>query len=409
MTEPFRMSLSLSAFTELLLAQGHHFRDGDTVVTTPEDLQRLFVAHGSNEVFVRVPTRRHTGNASPVDWVVGSLDIALDRARLAASLGLRFNPEFGLFRHYGDALRQPAPDFSDHPEIQLSGPWHTLTVDEMAAAIETYGGIVAREIAATGAEVGVWDIGNEVDTGVAGISPRPAPSGVDAIIDRGEEWYAAPDRVDPEVGRTSLLDLVRRGMDELIPWLERHVWPHQARLLAAFADGVRSVVPDARFGTHLAAHAAVDARFPLAFWEAMAAGGYRPDVIGTSFYPSNGQAPSGDAFEDFRRTVATLQDKLQRPVFVSEYGYPATGDAVWEGWDRPVPCYPLTEDGQAALLHDIVAWGHANGMSGVRPWLPDGFVGVWGLATMALFGPADPAAVCGASRPALTAIADALG
>src|SRR5262249_51236712 len=147
------------------------FTDGQRRARSVRGLQELFVAHGATEVYARIATLRVTGIASggaEMGWARG-----LERAKLAADLGLPFNPELGLFARYGDSLNyQQPPDFADYPDIKLPGPWFTLTIDQMADALRQYGELVARQILATGARVEHWDIGNEVDYGVAGVAIR---------------------------------------------------------------------------------------------------------------------------------------------------------------------------------------------------------------------------------------------
>src|SRR5215471_12304646 len=62
-TKDFRVSLSVSPFTELAFRYGITFSDGKVTAKNPEDLQRMFVAHGANEVYARVATtqRYRTG------------------------------------------------------------------------------------------------------------------------------------------------------------------------------------------------------------------------------------------------------------------------------------------------------------------------------------------------------------
>ena len=192
--QDFRVSLSVSPFTEIVLNSGTTFSDGKTSASTVEDVQRLFAAHGSNEVYARIATTRkyRTGFGDH------SLERGLARARLAAQLHLPFNPELGLFNIYGDIRCQPAPDFSDFPEIPLAAPWPSLTLDQMAAALRAYGAAAARQILATGAQVRIWDIGNEIEFGVAGVAVRPVPGSCDDTAG-GNDWYRAPDAVDPAV------------------------------------------------------------------------------------------------------------------------------------------------------------------------------------------------------------------
>src|SRR5690349_19850256 len=109
----FRVSLSVSPFAETVLATGTTFTDGVITAATTADIQRLFVRHGANEVYARIATTQtyRGGNGDH------SMTRGLERARLAAALGLPFNPELGLFATYGDIRCQPEPDFSDYPDI----------------------------------------------------------------------------------------------------------------------------------------------------------------------------------------------------------------------------------------------------------------------------------------------------
>ena len=93
----FRISLSVSPFTELLLEKGVVFTDGKSTARTDAELQRLLMNHGANEVYARIATAR-TKHAGFGDH---SLQRGLARARLAHSLKLPFNPEIGLFAAYG--------------------------------------------------------------------------------------------------------------------------------------------------------------------------------------------------------------------------------------------------------------------------------------------------------------------
>ena len=236
--EPFRIALSVSPFTGTLFAAGATFTDGALTATTPEELESLYVAHGANELFARISTESKKTAASDDH----SLDTALARAELAKTLGMPFNPELGLWAHYGDVGCQPGPDFSEYPEISIPGPWESLTVDERLPSLHDYGAIVADRILATGVTVDYWDLGNEIDLGVAGV----APEGFNCAAP-----YVAPDGVDPEIGAKTVLGLLTEPEPDRIAWLQQHVWPHEAKMLAAVAGGIRSIDPDARFSTHI--------------------------------------------------------------------------------------------------------------------------------------------------------------
>ena len=67
------------------------------------------------------------------------------------------------------------------------------------------------------------------------------------------------------------------GMPEAqrITWLRTHLWPHEARMLAAVAEGIRSVDPQARFSTHVSGVSSVLPAQAVAFYKAMRDAGFR--------------------------------------------------------------------------------------------------------------------------------------
>jgi len=395
----FRVSLSVSPFTEILLRTGATFSDGKMTASTPEELQRLFMKHGANEVYARIGTRR----AYSVGFGDHSLNKGLERARMAKSLGLPFNPEIGLFSIYGDVRCQPSPDFRDYPELKVPGAWTSLKLDQMLTVLRAYGAMVARDILQTGVKVRIWDLGNEVEFGSAGVAVRPMPGGCDDT-EGGAGWYKPPDGVDPEIGRKSVIDLLRMPEAERIAWLRAHVWPHLARMFAAAAAGIRSVDHDARFSTHVSGISAVLPAEGVAFYQAMREGGFDADELGFSFYPSSSDKPP-HRLQAFQDTVTKVHSELKRPVFVAEFGYPAgtMTEGMFASWNHALEKYPLTDQGQADLLHDIAAWGLKSGLSGIRPWAPE--LAAPGWEPFALFRSQGKTIT---ARPGLSAIAGGL-
>lgn len=382
----FRASLSVSPVTETVLGSVS-LTDGSRTAGTVMQVQQLFGRHGATEVFVRVATLEHAGSG---DAEYGFAR-AVERARLARDLGLPLNPELGLWAVYGDIRAQPAPDFSDYPSIRLPGPWTSLTLEQMEGALGQYGALAARQLLATGVRVGYWDLGNEVDWGVAGVAVRGFdPTG-----------YSPPDAVDPAIGQMSAVQLLGMTEADRIAWLQQHMWPYVGRLLAAVAQGVRSVDRAARFSTHLANIAVQDATFPAAFWEAMNQAGYCPDQFGTSLYPTNGDP--GDRKAVFLAIADALQQRFGRKSFFAEFGYPSGQMGPPFAWNTTQAGYPQTPDGQFRYLRDLVTQSVATGaVAGIRPWGPDYCTASGGWAPMSLFTEA------GTAQPALAAIADGL-
>ena len=383
----FRVSLSVSPVTEAVVG-AVSLTDGRRTAGTVAGVQRLFNRHGATEVFARVAT---LAQARSGDAEYGFAR-AIERARLARDLGMPLNPELGLWAVYGDITHQPAPDFSDYPSIRLPGPWLSLTLPQMEGALRQYGALAARQLLSTGVHVNYWDLGNEVEWGVAGV----------AIRSFSQDGYRPPDAVDPAIGQMTAVQLLGMPEADRIAWLQQHLWPYVGRLLAAAAHGVRTVDPAARFSTHLASIAVQDAAFHTAFWEAMNQTGYYPAQFGTSLYPTNGDP--GDRKAVFLGIASALQQRFRRKLFFAEFSYPSAPMGSPFAWNNTQPGYPQTPDGQYRYLRDLVTQSVATGaVAGIRPWAPDYCIippGFW--EPMSLF------TEDGTAKPALTAIQQVL-
>jgi arabinogalactan endo-1,4-beta-galactosidase len=390
----FRISVSVSPFTELALRYGITFTDGKVTAKTTNDLQRMFASHGANEVYARISTAQkyRTGFGDH------SMDRGLERARMAKSLNLPFNPELGLFDIYGDVRCQPAPDFSDYPEIKVPGVWTSLTLDQMLPVLRSYGAAAARQIVGTGVKVRIWDLGNEVEFGTAGVAVHPMPGGCDDTAG-GAGWYKPPDAIDLAIGRMSVVELMKMPEAQRIAWLEAHLWPYEAKILAAVAEGIRSVDPRARFSTHVSGITSVLPTQAVAFYRAMKTGGFVADELGVSYYPTSSAYPP-DRLRAFKEMATAVQRELGRPVFIAEFGYPSAKMQSGFIWNDAAKGYPLSPEGQAGFIHDLVAWGAGGGvLSGIRPWAPDLAASDWGpMSFFELNGKTATA------RPALDAI-----
>jgi hypothetical protein len=270
----------------------------------------------------------------------------------------------------------------------------------MTPILRLYGAVAARQILKTGVRVRIWDLGNEVELGTAGVAVRPIPGGCDDTAG-GPSWYRSPDAVDPAIGRMSAVELMKMTETKRIEWLQVHLWPYEARILADVAGGIRSVDPKARFSTHVSGVTSVLPNQAVAFYRAMRKGGFQPDELGMSYYPTSSDMPS-DRLQAFKDTATALHRELGRPVFVTEFGYPAAKMQQGFIWNDAVPGYPLSPEGQAKFIHDVVAWGVGTGvLSGIRPWAPD-LAGL-GWGPMSFFELNGKTAL---ARPALSSIVE---
>jgi hypothetical protein len=392
---PFRTSLSVSPFTEAVLAKVA-LTDGDFTARTVREVQDLFLRHGATEIYARIATRKVAPQGGVADhgWARG-----LERARLARDMDLPFNPELGLWAEYGDGGNyQQAPDFSDYPQIRLPAPWFSLTIEQMTAAIRQYTALVAKQILATGARVPLWDIGNEVEFGIAGVTVHPLTAG---------EHYQAPDKVDPALGQMSSAKLIQMSEADRIAWSKAHLWPHTGRLIAAAAEGIRSVAPGAKVSTHISPIGQKTSAVHLAFWETVKEAGFLPDQFGFSYYPGLGRSKGGpqDTFAWFKETATALKTRYGRPVFIAEGGVASGVMPPPFTFNDPIGKYGLNEADQYAFNRDLIAWGAQSGcLAGYRPWAPDLCLGA-GWAPMSWF---DQSGSIARAKPVMRAFEDAL-
>lgn len=373
--DTFRISLSPGPWATAMFAAGIQYTDGQETASTPAELIGLFASHGANEVYARVNTR----NA----WSAGPdsrLTTALERAQQATAAGMPLNIELGLFRTYGEITCQTPPDFSDYPAIQDFFPpsktgWHELTLAEMKDLLARYGLLVASAVKNTGVTVNVWDLGNEVDFGTAGVAPPPFPGNPCDGEEGSSDWYAAPDTLDPDIGQTSALTLATMPEPDRIAWLQANIWPYEAQLLAATASGIRAVFPDAKVATHLSG-AFLTPTWVTAFYDAMAANGFVVDEYAFSYYPTAADDPDVK-LANVKAIVAGLRAKdPARGVFIAEFGYPsAAPTGPYATWNHPPSGYALTEADQYRFLFELASWGRAGGLDGIRPFAPELLLG----------------------------------
>jgi hypothetical protein len=261
-----------------------------------------------------------------------------------------------------------------------------------------YGALAAREILNTGVRVEYWDLGNEVENGISGVTVYPFfPTTA----------YQAPNNVDPQIATMSTAALIALPEDQRIAWCQAHLWPYVGRLLAAAADGVRSVVPNARFSTHISDFGQRSPAVQLAFWETVNGVGYMPDLFGTSYYPTDGRTDLGaaDRVAWLRGIAVELHRRYGKQIFISEYAYPSGLMQPPYIFNDTVPGYPQTPTGQHDFTRDLVDWGLTSGLlAGLRPWAPD-YCTNSGWEPMNWFSPSGSIAT---AKPALHAIQEAL-
>jgi arabinogalactan endo-1,4-beta-galactosidase len=315
--------------------QGHSFWAGDDRV----DPLELLAANGANAFRLRL----FVGEKGEF-----KLDFATEVAKRAAQTGLEPYLVLFLSDDWADVNKQPAP-----------AEWADLTLDERAEAIRMYSQETAQHFIEQGVNMDFYEIGNEIDYGIAGI-------------------FA--DTKHPRDPHT----------------LRQSIWVDEAYLIKAAIEGVRIADPEAKILLHIATGWSPD--FASAFFQSMSDLGVDYDYVGLSYYPSAFGSPTAI---QFCATLDRLKSEVGKPIIIAETAYPAeppTGGLFHE-WRRSVYGYPLTPEGQAWWLMDFIkAMRERGDVSGVYLFSP----GFWFSGE--LWGPFALFDSEGRARPAVASL-----
>ena len=366
-SEGFRVALSLSPFSLNQFDDGYTFVIGDSVATTPEQLQSIYRSLGSTEMYVRIATKRHKTAENTTDGEpdenanVHTFDQGMRLCRIAASLNIPINPEIMCAYTYMDMDRVQPPRFDEYPEIfalQNGKDWSELSLDEVCAVLEAYGEFVADSILATGCTVNNWNLGNEANFGFAGIG-----MGVKTAI-------------DAKLGKASAM---KRYMASLFAtwWLKKHVWNYNVKEFAAVKAGILKAYAKAgidaskvKFSTHIAT-VVFTPRTSASYFRYMKKHGYAMETAGISYYPS-APAMSFNKKKLLTKTITKINKKCGTPIFIGEFSYPSGKmEGPFAGWNKKLKGYEKDQQGQANIYRDVMNWGKTHGMAGIRYWAPD--------------------------------------
>lgn len=365
--EGFRVALSLSPFSLNQFEQGYSFVIGDSIATTPEELQSIYRSLGSTEMYVRIATKRHVTAENTTDGEpdenanVHTFDQGIRLCQIAAALNIPINPEIMCAYTYMDMDRVQKPRFEEYSEIyalQNGKEWSELSLDEICVVLEAYGEFVADAILATGCTVNNWNLGNEANFGFAGVG-------------MGTETA-----VDAKLGKASAM---KRYMASVFStwWLKKHVWAYNVKEFAAIKSGILKAyekrnldASHVKFSTHIAT-VVFTVRCSASYFQYMAKHGYAVETAGISYYPS-APAMSFNKKKLLTKTITRINKKCGVPVFIGEFSYPSGKmDGPFASWNKKLKGYEKDQQGQANIYRDVIAWGKTHGMAGIRYWAPD--------------------------------------
>lgn len=255
------------------------------------DALALLRAEGANAYRLRLFV-----DPRPRGIVDNGLDYTVALARRVKASGAAFMLDL----HYSDTWADPAKQTKP-------AAWEGLAFEELVAQVGAYTHAVLERFEREGLRPDFVQVGNEITNGLL--------------------W--------PE-GRLSWTE----GADHAV---ERARF---ARLLKAGVDAVPRGPGQPQIVLHIESGA--DREKSRTWLRTVVEAGIACDVLGLSYYPD-----WHGGLTAYRDTLAALAREFGRPIMVVETAYPARPHRFFEG--KPGMDWPLTPEGQAQFLRDVVA------------------------------------------------------
>ena len=337
-------------------------KNGHTA-TDLKSLQEMYNAYGATEMYVRINTTRHYPKETVNDYYharMHCLDESLKACEVSVALDMPINVELGCFAAYSDAFESQYPDFSEYTdeELGITYPkdgngnrkvWKDMSIEEICLVLKGYGRFVANTIKATGANVEIWDLGNETNYGFGGVM-MPLDSAVSKATSKSF-WVT----------------YLKKGFGA--DWLAKNIWCYNGKMFASLAEGIKEVYPNALFSSHIST-VTWGPDYTVKYFKTLAENGYKVDQAGISYYP-NATGVILDKIAQIKQIVLAVNKELNVNVMLAEYGYAnesGLASGTFSSWDNKVHGYELTDEDGAKFLSELIAWGKKNGMAGIRPW-----------------------------------------
>lgn len=328
-----------------------------------QQLQQIYNAYGATEMYVRINTTRYDPDPSVNDFYharMHCLQESLKACEAAVALNMPINVELGCFAAYSDAFESQYPDFSEYRDAELGieypkdkngarKEWKDMSLDEIKTVLRAYAKLVATEIKATGANVEIWDLGNETNYGFGGIMMP-----LDCSVSKA-------------TGKQFWITYLKKNFGA--DWLAENIWCYNGQMFAALKEGITEVYPNAKFSSHIST-VTWGPDYTVKYYKTLEENGYKVDQAGISYYP-NATGVIHDKIAQIKQIVLAVNKECGVNVMLAEYGYAnQTGLAsgTFASWSNPVHGYALTDEDAAKFLAELIAWGKKHGMAGIRPW-----------------------------------------
>ncbi|MCR5772371.1 MAG: glycosyl hydrolase 53 family protein [Butyrivibrio sp.] len=280
-----------------------------------QDPLKTFADSGINYIRLRVWNDPYDENGNGYGGGNNDLPTAIELGSRATEYGMRVMIDFHYSDFWADPKRQHAPK-----------AWEGMSVDEKASALYDYTKDNLTQLLDAGVDVGMIQIGNEINYGMAGEYNQ------DNVIELLKSGSKAIREVSEEYGRD--IDIV----------------VHYTRITSKgdVLDLVESLV---------------DAQLDF-------------DMIGMSYYPF-----WDGGMDNMSRVLELIQERYEKKVFLAETSYCYTtedGDGSGNSLTESdlVNGYPATPQGQASIIHDICQ--HVSDVGGIGvfywegAWIPVG-------------------------------------
>lgn len=280
-----------------------------------QDPLKTFADSGINYIRLRVWNDPYDENGNGYGGGNNDLPTAIELGSRATEYGMRVMIDFHYSDFWADPKRQHAPK-----------AWEGMSVDEKASALYDYTKDSLTQLLDAGVDVGMIQIGNEINYGMAGEYNQ------DNVIELLKSGSKAIREVSEEYGRD--IDIV----------------VHYTRITSKgdVLDLVESLV---------------DAQLDF-------------DMIGMSYYPF-----WDGGMDNMSRVLELIQERYGKKVFLAETSYCYTtedGDGSGNSLTESdlVNGYPATLQGQASIIHDICQ--HVSDVGGIGvfywegAWIPVG-------------------------------------
>lgn len=334
--------------------------------TDLKSLQEMFNYYGATEMYVRINTTRYYPEEDTPDYYharMHCLEESLKACKVAAELNMPINVEIGCFAAYSDAFESQYPDLSEYTDEDLGitypskdgkrKEWKDMSIDEIKLVLKAYGKFVAKTIKEeTGANVEIFDLGNETNYGFGGVM-MPLDSSVSKATSK-QFWITYLKK--------------NFGAD----WLAKNIWCYNGQMFAALKEGILEVYPNAKFSSHIST-VTWGADYTVKYFKTLEENGYKVDQAGISYYP-NATGVILDKIAQIKQIVLACNRELGVNVMLAEYGYAnesGLASGTFASWNNEVHGYKLTDEDGAKFLKELIVWGKNNGMAGIRPWAPE--------------------------------------